>query len=799
MRTPVQGHWCWFITMLLLILPLAGCGGGSSCPPAVLPPDTTPPTVWASPDSGVYPADQAVLLHSSDNRDPSPVIRYTTDLSEPGETSTVYSGTPIPSPDGTVIKFYAEDASGNSSSVAVEGYTIAAPGTTRAQWGESGHGALSHEPWRHWDEDGEVRTSCAKCHSAEGFLDYAKDGTVDAAAPLPLGLDCSACHASFIPGTIYTDPATYTALEPVEFPSGQTASLFGPSNLCMTCHQGRASTVQVESAAPNDIIQEPDYPSFDFINIHYFAAAASMFGSEVKGGYEYAELEYAPRNTFPSHGTELSTCVGCHMGESPPHNHTWEPDISRCQECHTGSSFETLSGSPGLNHDQIQLLLADLFQAIRDYASSILGSPLIYDAEAYPYFFHDNGQGAIYPNRYRDFDMLLLRAAYNYQFGLKEPAGFVHNGTYLRQVIYDSILDLDGTVGSDVNVPPGREGYQANSNEFAARTEQYHLSGHGAAGGEPFRHWDEDNPPEVSSSCAKCHTAPGFIEFAMGDPVSTTPAGTLVDCTACHNDRNLYADHDTRYDDPGTNPAIEDVEFPSGEIATLNDASNVCMACHQGRASQQTVDDAIAADPGPYSFINIHYFAAAATFFGKEVNGGYQYRDDSAYRGQNPFAAHSTAPKTCVQCHLRSEKNEHFFMPEVSDCGPCHGNPPTSFPGLSGTPAANHTAIWGSDGLLGDLLTAIQDYAQNKIGKPIFYEPSVYPYFFNSGAPPSYPNRYVDFDAALLKASYNYQVGRKDPGNYVHNGTYTRQLLYDSLDDLDNGAQDDSVSGHTRP
>jgi len=523
-----------------------------------------------------------------------------------------------------------------------------------------------------------------------------------------------------------------------------------------------------------------------------------MFGSEVQGGYQYAGLAYVPRNTFPSHGPELSSCVGCHMGGDAPHSHTFEPDITRCQACHSGSTFETLSGSPGQNHDQIQFLLADLLQAIQDYASTTLDAPVIYDGEAYPYFFHDNGQGANFPNRYREFDEALLRAAYNYQFGIKEPAGFVHNGTYLRQVLYDSILALGGTVSTGVNVPPDRAGYEPNSNMYAQRTEQYHVSGHGAAGDAPFRHWDEDDPPEVASSCAKCHSTPGFMEFAMDDPVSATSPRTLVECTACHKQQNLYADDETRYDDLTTNPALDPVVFPSGDTVTLSDASNVCMACHQGRASQQTVDDATAV-AGPYSFINIHYFAAAATFFGKDVNAGYQYRADTAYRGQKPFASHPDSLNTCIGCHLRGDKKEHVFMPEVADCAPCHGTPPTSFHTLGGTPGANYTAIWGTGGLLEDLLAAIEDYATNTIGKPIIYDPAAYPYFFyDNGTGPIYPNRYVDFDATLLEAAYNYQVGRKDPGDYIHNGTYTRQILYDSLDDLDNGAQDNSVTGQTR-
>ena len=48
-------------------------------------------------------------------------------------------------------------------------------------------------------------------------------------------------------------------------------------------------------------------------------------------------------------------------------------------------------------------------------------------------------------------------------------------------------------------------------------------------------------------------------------------------------------------------------------------------------------------------------------------------------------------------------------------------------------------------------------------------------------------------------AAYDHQVGQEEPCGYIHNGIHMRQILYDALDDLDGGGQDDSVGGHTRP
>lgn len=94
-----------------------------------------------------------------------------------------------------------------------------------------------------------------------------------------------------------------------------------------------------------------------------------------------------------------------------------------------------------------------LYQAIRDYAANVLGTPIAYNEGSYPYFFvdtNDDGQTdeeeATNANRYTKWSPRLLRAAYNFQFVHKDPGGFVHNSKYLLQVTYDSLKDLGEAV-----------------------------------------------------------------------------------------------------------------------------------------------------------------------------------------------------------------------------------------------------------------------------------------------------------------------------------------------------------------
>ena len=103
--------------------------------------------------------------------------------------------------------------------------------------------------------------------------------------------------------------------------------------------------------------------------------------------------------------------------------------------------------TPSDNYIEINILLEDLYAAIQDYAQNGLPqpSPVLYDDAAYPYWFKDNGMGPSYGNRYTDFDFDMLTAAYNYQVALKDPGGYIHNGTYIEQLLFYSTCLMGGT------------------------------------------------------------------------------------------------------------------------------------------------------------------------------------------------------------------------------------------------------------------------------------------------------------------------------------------------------------------
>ncbi len=121
--------------------------------------------------------------------------------------------------------------------------------------------------------------------------------------------------------------------------------------------------------------------------------------------------------------------------------HLFEPAITSCNTagCHApATTFPTLAGKPGVSYTAINTaLLPALLTEIQSYAATTLSEPITYDEDSYPYWFNSADEA------YR-FDAKLLKAAYNYQTGLKDPGGYIHNGDYIQQILFDSITDLGG-------------------------------------------------------------------------------------------------------------------------------------------------------------------------------------------------------------------------------------------------------------------------------------------------------------------------------------------------------------------
>jgi hypothetical protein len=292
-----------------------------------------------------------------------------------------------------------------------------------------------------------VPGGCARCHSSTGLPTFIHNG-VNVAAEPGNGLACSTCHANF------QDFARYT-FEAVPFPNGAKLAFENApdANLCISCHQGRESTVSVNNAIKAAGVGDDEVSDkLRFRNVHYFAAGATLFGSEAQGIYQYEGKEYLGKF---AHVPGFDNCTACHDV------HQLTVKFDQCTTCHQGiTSVEEIRMSAG-DYDgdgadeglygEISDMNAALLVAIQKYAPEKTSTAIAYNPLAYPYWFIDtNANGTVDPdeansdNAFATWTPNLLRAAYNYQYVVKDPGAFAHNGKYVAQVLYDTLESVGG-------------------------------------------------------------------------------------------------------------------------------------------------------------------------------------------------------------------------------------------------------------------------------------------------------------------------------------------------------------------
>ncbi len=628
----------------------------------------------------------------------------------------------------------------------------------RTAWLGSAHADLTAEPFAHWNDEvpALVPRDCSKCHSGLGYRDFlgalanpnatppetspsanlndpapAPGRGQVASGPWPVGtpVNCDTCHNGVT-----------QSLSEITFPSGLTVTGLGDESRCMVCHQGRESTVSVEKQISNaygaatDPITSDDTVSsaLSFINVHYFAAAGSLFGREAKVAYEYADPSLASEPIDPvtglsvrmpydakfAHVASKDVCFECHD------QHSLKVRVTECATCHVNRNGDPIVTTAPMTeteyraaidnlHDvrmagtindfdgdgdaregvyyELAGLRDTLYAAIRAYANTpktsaagaaVPATPVAYSPTTYPYFFLDpNDNGTVdagETTRYNAWTARLLRAAYDYQYAQKDPGTFAHNAKYLIEVLHDAIADVNA-----VQAVPGFAQLIRND------------SGHFDTSAEAYRRWDEDTDHLVDPSCARCHSVEGFLFRAKYGVDQTIPAtlSSGMTCESCHESGANFSPMN------GNTPArryIRTVKFPhpatatSQQIAAITitngddetaaeDDSFTCMTCHQGRESTLTVN---AANPSAetrfvLSFRNVHYLPAGATLYGSQAAGAYQYAGKmySARSNHDPtYTDTATNPRArCSYCHMQ-DGSHSFEVKLVTACVECHTN-----------------------------------------------------------------------------------------------------------------------------
>jgi len=197
-------------------------------------------------------------------------------------------------------------------------------------------------------------------------------------------------------------------------------------------------------------------------------------------------------------------------------------------------------------------------------------------------------------------------------------------------------------------------------------------------------------------------------------------------------------------------------------------------------------------------FINSHYMTAAGTLY---QSTGFEYYTSSTdpynYNltgggefhqkiGTSPsFGIPGGVNGPCAGCHMSSDE-KHSYKAVVTDgsgtitsapfCSnaSCHFKTPESLT----TTKNNFLAT----------LQTVQELLKTKKG--IYYNSALYPYFYTAGGA-----QYKTWgNVQTMGAAFNFNLLTREPGSWAHNPVYTKRLLWDTIDYLDDGMLNQSVT-----
>lgn len=295
-------------------------------------------------------------------------------------------------------------------------------------------------------------TSCAVCHTHQGFLERLPTNALTVAASVtdPAPINCRTCH--MIHDTYTSADYAFTTTSPVTFWNRDPATGMEPDpidfgdaagNLCASCHQARPLYQRVlDEMVPTLGGPDIEITSFRY-GYHYGPQGQVVSGT---GAYEFtgSETIVSGPTTHGDPADNEKLCATCHMaaGEGVElGGHTWrtsfesngerEPNVAGCNTsgCHTGfEDFTELGDVPAeitALLEQIDVILVD--QGIKQELSP-------------GYTIHDIEYYAVTGT----WDADLAAALANWNMFTWDRSRGLHNPAYARAVLTNTLEFLQG-------------------------------------------------------------------------------------------------------------------------------------------------------------------------------------------------------------------------------------------------------------------------------------------------------------------------------------------------------------------
>jgi hypothetical protein len=223
--------------------------------------------------------------------------------------------------------------------------------------------------------------------------------------------------------------------------TGQNVSM-KVGNLCVMCHKSRKDVTSYITAT--NAISSNRWGPHNGPQSDVFTA---------KGGYEFAGLGYGTS----AHAAISNTCVSCHMspvaGNANVPDHTMKPNVAYCKTCHTsytGTDFDIQGGRTIVKNALFELQAALNDKGLLTRAAAAPYGGLADEDLADAQFNLDLTRPGGNAGANWVLDAATAGALYNYLIIARSKDLGVHNPTYEKQLLWDSIKQVK--LGSPTSV-----------------------------------------------------------------------------------------------------------------------------------------------------------------------------------------------------------------------------------------------------------------------------------------------------------------------------------------------------------
>jgi len=573
--------------------------------------------------------------------------------------------------------------------------------------------------------------------------------------------------------------------------------------LCYNCHvstyAGAHPGATVTSANSCEICHN-DAPTTNFLRGTHWTNQMNNFTNLAKARAYLLAVEGPSGADVPTQGDWAPRCsISCHFKQATGKD--------ACNACHNPHRPETGLPTDPNAANVIFFAYSSMPDAAAQVTSGVTsdanGNPGTF-TEAIPYGYWRHDTGCVQCHHQGNAE---ANAPYLYD-----------NGDFPTAPHFDTTLTASTPSSGVAFMNAGNTCATCHGHNTSIATD-YGQSGHANVASPA---WAEGGS---STPCVRCHTTQGFINYSSFNVVTPIAATkSVLGCNGCHTSTDMsysafgnltsvngmvgnirkIAAYPATYSQSGS--ANVSFQFPDAG------PSNICIPCHSGRVSGQNIQG-LTSTMTNTSFKNPHYAAAAGILYKslgfqfytdttKYANVSYFLHDKIGINHQPDESGGDTGVVgPCATCHYIGGPGHtlHIFAKDTSGnvtannstaCNGCH----VASAGHAMDATAANSNIQGFQAALGALQSLLQS-------KGAYYSPTVYGYFFTDA---TYTTAITNWslggatDATTCKnnmgAAFNFHLLYKEPGAYAHNRVYTKRLIFDAIDWLQNGAMTGTVN-----